>query len=340
MRLPRHLLLPALVLALLLPATPAGAFTFGLNTGNSHAFELGFITPLGARHVRAEFPIRTPASRIAPVLDGYAKAGIKPLLVATFTGRLPTTAEARNLGRWAAAFGPDGTHWRGKGVDPRLTVTQIEFGNETNNPYQYKEDGTSPRWFKQPKFLARAAGYARRAALASTSMKAADPGVGLLVIGEQYGGYTTWVDAMFEAVPDLGDRIAGWTVHPYGPEQGWRQTMDTLIEATRARGAPPLPMYITEWGLTSDGGRCLTDNYGWNRCMTYSRAATTLSTTVARMRARYGSRLAAMYVYSNRDLHRPGQGNDREGFFGALRYDGSSKGPYTQAIRRLLAGSD
>ena len=55
----------------------------------------------------------------------------------------------------SVAFGPGGTFWRGRNLPPNTAVTQIEFGNETNNPWQYL--GTTPaNWQNEPAFLERA----------------------------------------------------------------------------------------------------------------------------------------------------------------------------------------
>ncbi len=204
-------------------------------------------------------------------------------------GGVPTVAEAQNLANWAVAFGPGGSFWRGRSFPSGTAVTDIEFGNETNNPYQF---GFTEHWYEEPAFIQRAEEYARRLRDAQVAIAATGAPVGLLAIGDQYGGHTSWDEAMFRAVPDLGQRVAGWTVHPYGPE--WWSEIDNEIAQTQAHGAPSsIPIYITEWGVSSDNGRCLSDNFGWNRCMTYQEAAEALGSTVAGMRARYGSRLRA-----------------------------------------------
>lgn len=143
---------------------------------------------------------------------------------------------------------------------------------------------------------------------------------------------------MFAAVPDLAQRVAGWTVHPYGPK--WQTKIDELVSSTAAHGASStIPIYITEWGLASDNGRCLSDNYGWNQCMTYSEAATALSSTVSAMKARYGSRLAAFYLYQAHDQEATGASTDRESYFGALQSNQAPKGAYTTTVESLLAAN-
>ena len=60
---------------------------------------------------------------------------------------------------------------------------------------------------------------------------------------------------MFAAVPDLGNRVAGWTIHPYGPN--WATRIDSTVNSTETAGSPRMPIWVTEWGLASDNGRCL-----------------------------------------------------------------------------------
>ena len=98
-------------------------------------------------------------------------------------------------------------------------------------------------------------------------------------------------------------------------------------------------MYITEFGFASDNGRCLSDNYGWDRCMSYDTAASTLKSSISAMRARYASRLAGLYLYSASDLNNPGATTDREAYFGALKMDRSAKGTYTTEVKAGLAAS-
>jgi hypothetical protein len=318
------------------PSAPSTSsnFAMGINSGSAIDWQLGFITKLSARHVRMEFDIDTDVSEIAPIVLHYAQAGIQPLLLAGFQGRTPTAAEAQHLATWAAAFGPGGTAWKGQDVDPSTAVTRIEFGNETNNPYQYDGWTLADDWYKSSAYLNRAKEYARQAKNAAIAVAAANPKVGILAVGDQYSGYTTWINAMFDAVPDLADHVAGWTVHPYGPQ--WQIPMDNMLAAMKARGVAEKPLYATEWGVSSDNGRCLSDNYGWDKCMTYAQAASTLKSVIAGMRARYGSRLASVYLYSTSDLKPSGSSTDREQYFGALRSDKSPKGAYTDEVVSLM----
>ena len=309
------------------PPSPTGSFSMGVVAGSALSYELSFIRSLGAHTARLEFGIGTSAASMASTIDAYAKAGIRPLLLATFSGRTPSTAEAQNLGSWAAAYGPGGTFWAGKSYPANTAVTRIEFGNETSYSYQFSDNSSSG-------YAARAQAYALRAKDATTAIQAANPRVGLLAQGDNAQQGTAWVANMFKAVPDLGQRVAGWTIHPYGPN--WAARIDSTLSSTAAAGAPStLPVWVTEWGLSTDNGRCLSDNYGWNACMT----ASTLHSALSGMVARYGSRLGAFYLYQAHDQAAPGTATGRESYFGALTSTGAAKGGYTTEVKGDLAAN-
>jgi hypothetical protein len=312
------------------PSPAPGSFEMGVVAGTS-TYEIPFVHTVGAHTVRMEASIDSSAAELAPLVEGYAKAGVRLLLLAGFGGRIPSPAEAQNLASWAAAFGPGGTQWKGKSLPADTAVTDIEFGNETSYTYQFSDNSPSG-------YASRAQSYALRFKEAQTAIQAANPAVGLLAQADSGGNTSAWVDNMFAAVPDLAKRVAGWTVHPYGAN--WQARLDQLVSNTAAHGAPSsIPIYITEWGLASDNGRCLTDNYGWNKCMSYAEAATTLTTTLTAMRARYGSRLAAFYLYHVRDQKPTGATTDREAYFGALQSAGAAKGVYTTTVQSLIAAN-
>jgi hypothetical protein len=314
-----------------------GAFEAGIVAGSALTYELPFVQKLGAHTARMEFDVNTSTSQMASIIEAYARAGVRPMLLASFNGTLPSSAEAQNLENWAAAFGPGGTLWQGKSFPAGTAVTDIEFGNETSYAYQFSDTSKTSNWYALSSYASRAQTYALRFKEAQTAIASANPSVGLLAQADDGGsGSSAWIENMFAAVPDLAQRVAGWTIHPYGPK--WQARIDKLVSSTAARGAPStIPIYVTEIGLSSDNGRCLSDNYGWNPCMTYSEAASTLDSTVSAMRARYGSRLAALYVYQGHDQATTGSSTERESYFGALQNNSSTKGTYTTEVESLLS---
>jgi hypothetical protein len=309
-------------------ASTSSSFQPGLNSGWEPTWDVEGAAKLGAKLVRLDVGIEQSPQSMEPIVADYAAKGIEVEFLADFYGSMPTTAEADNLATWAKTFGPGGTFWA-KRTDGQLAATMIEFGNETSYSYQYSNDTTAG-------YASRAQTYALRFKEAAIAIHAANPGVGLLAQGDAGNAGGTWIENMFKAVPNLGQYVAGWTIHPYGP--GWRPRIEALVRETAAQGAPSsIPIDITEWGLTTDNGGCLTENYGWNRCMTYSEAAEVLTRTVSEMRQVLGSRMGLFMLYQVRDKDAPGATDEREAYFGALQHELQPKGAYTTAAQALMA---
>ena len=337
-RLPLRALLTVTALLAALAAGPAAdaadakqRFAPGLVSTGDHALSALAAGKLGARVVRVEFDIGTPAAALRSTVAALTRRGARPLLLAGFHGRLPTEGEARNIGSWAAEFGPGGSYWATHRRH-RLPVRLIEFGNETSYRDQYGDT------YSDESYGHRAGLYATRFAQAHRAIGGRR--VGLLAQADDGGtASSVWVTRMFGAVPKLGKLVAGWTVHPYGPRGKWRPKLRRVIAQTASMGAPAtVPIDVTEYGISSSDGGLLTDNYGWPADLTYARAAAALRGTVAGMRAdaKIAKRLRLFLVYSAHDLRRPGATNDREAYFGALRNDLTAKGAYTAAVRQLF----
>jgi hypothetical protein len=303
-------------------------FEPGLNSGSDPTYDLPGSLQLGAKVVRLAFNLGETAQQIEPVVAEYANEGIRVAPMADFDNIIPTPAQAQGLAGWAQAFGPGGTFWAHRS-DGRLAMRTIEFGNETSYSYQYTDHTPAG-------YASRAQSYAQRFAEAANAVKAVNPGVGMLAQGDAGNAGSVWVENMFKAVPNLGTLVAGWTIHPYGP--GWRVRFQTLISQTAAQGAPAtIPIDVTEWGLSSDNGNCVTENYGWGTCMTYQQAAETLTQSASEMHQMLGSRLGLLMLYQIRDQQRPGATNNREAYFGAVQHELQPKGAYTTAVKTLLA---
>jgi hypothetical protein len=310
------------------PTTGSSSFEPGLNSGSDPTYDVPGAAKLGAKLVRLDFGIEQSARSLEPIIADYAAEGIRVLPLADFYGSLPTPAEAQNLAGWAKTFGPGGTFWAHR-PEGQLAIRSIEFGNETSYSYQYSNDTSSG-------YASRAQTYALRFVEAADAIHAANTGVGLLAQGDSGNAGSLWVENMFKAVPNLGQYVAGWTIHPYGP--GWRPRVEALVRETAAQGAPSnIPVDITEWGLSTDNGRCLSENYDWNKCMTYQEAGEALTRTVSEMRQTLGSRMGMFLLYQVRDKVATGTSTEREEYFGALQHELQPKGAYTAAAEALLA---
>lgn len=313
---------------------PSTGTAFGFASNSDPINQAPRAARVDAKLLRVEFPIATPVAQIEPTIAALAENGEKALLLAGFSGRIPSTEEAAHLATWAHVFGPGGTFWAGRS-DGRLAVQAIEFGNETNQSYQF--NGCS---WNCPGYIPRAEGYALALKTAQIAIDgpSGNSGVGMLAIGDDGGtGSENWLNGMFKAVPDLGARIIGWTAHTYGPKPNWQPMIDHLISWTQAHGAPSsLPIYVTEFGFSSDNGTCLSNNYGWNPCLTYAQAAEDLSSDVSEFLSTYGSRVAAMMLYEVSDLSPTHTTTEREQYFGVFQSNGSPKGAYTEMVKSLM----
>lgn len=283
---------------------------------------------LGAKLVRIEWPINTPAVQLQSTIAAYAAKGIRVLPLASFYGKLPSEAEVQALAGWAKAYGPHGTFWTGR---TEVAIQSIEFGNETSYGYQYGDSAGSASYQE------RAGNYALRFQTAAEAVAATGTGVGLLAEADDWTG--DWVNGMFAAVPDLSNYVAGWVIHPYGAN--WRVRLQDLIAQTAANGAPAtIPVDITEWGVSTDNGNCLDENAPkYNRCMSYEEAAGTLDSVSGEIERLLGSRLGDFILYQIRDQKPTGTTTDSEMFFGALQHGLQSKGQYTTAVKTLLGSA-
>jgi hypothetical protein len=317
------------------PTTPAPSppgFTVGTVSGPSPVWEANLMPSLHPRLVRFETSIDTPASQLAQYVGGMASKGTEVIIMASFYGRIPSTAEAQNLASWAKAYGPGGTFWKGRS-DSQYAMRHIEFGNETDQSWEYGGCGPGCSGY-----TARAQQYALRAKDAADAISAANPNVSLLAIGEDGGcGCSQWMDGMFSAVPDLNKRIGGWTLHPYGPKSRYAPLFSQLIKDTAKHGDTTLPFYATEYGISTDNGRCVSKNYTWPLCLTYAQAAANMHASIADMHATYGSRLAALMIYNQRDQATTGSTSNYEGYFGVMQKNGAPKGAYTSEVQSELA---
>ncbi|HEY1832915.1 MAG TPA: hypothetical protein VGG08_00650 [Solirubrobacteraceae bacterium] len=303
-------------------------FQPGVNSGTTYNLDVPGTMELGAKVVRIAFEIGDSAAQLEGPIATYAAKGIRVAPLASFFGTMPSAAEAKNLASWAKAFGPGGSYWASHPGTTPVPMQTIEFGNETSYGYQYSDSAGSPT------YNARAELYAQRLKEAAEAIGAGGVHVGLLAQADDWTG--DWVKKMFQAVPNFGSYVAGWTIHPYG--EGWKVRIEDLIKQTGEHGAPSgLPIDITEWGLATDNGDCLSENYGWNRCMSYQEAGEVLTRTVAEMRKAFPTRLGLFMLYQVRDQASSGTTTDRESYFGALQHELQPKPGFTAAVQRLMA---
>ncbi len=273
---------------------------------------------MGSPSVRAEWAVETDPARLDGVFSKFAAQGIRPLVLAGFQDRFPARAAIRRFcSGIAARFGPGGS----MDLPRAAAVRHIELGNETSYPYQTATYGEPER-------------YAELVQTCAGAVRQGNPRVGVLAQGDDPAS-VGWVARMHRAVPELGGLVAGWTSHPYGPPSRGEALLDRVRDQTAAMGSAA-PIFVTEWGLASDNRRCLSNNYGWTRCMTPGQARDALVQTVRRWRDKY-PRLRAIYYYQTKDQRRSGSSAEGEHYFGLTRHDGAPKQPLYDAFKDLVA---
>jgi len=305
---------------------PPSALQVGLDSG-TEAADLTATATLGAKLVRIGFNIEDTVAQLEPAIAKYAAQGVRVLPLAEFGGRMPTPAEAKGLAAWAKAFGPGGTFWATR-TDGSLAIRSIEVGNETDYSGQYHDEPGATS------YRLRAEAYAVRVKEAAQSIASAGSTVGLLVQADDTSG--DWINGMYAAVPDLTKYVAGWTMHSYGGREYNEYRFHALIKQAAEHGASSVPIDVTEWGVTTDAGRCLTYNDGLNKCMNYQEAAQEVRSSFAWMKGMLGSKLAMFIFYQVRDQRPTGVTTDWQAYFGALQHELQPKGPYTEAVEALL----
>ena len=274
------------------PSGTGGQLGLGINAGSALDYELPFIQKLGAHTARMEFAINESVSAMEPITEAYARAGVEAPAAGVLHGNVPNSAEAKNVANWAAAFGPGGTFWQGKHFP----------GQRRRHRHRVRQRDQ----LQLPILRRHSAGLRdSRAEYATGSRKLRNrsrqrrQGSDMLA----QGGPATPVQPGCRTCSRQSPTSASWSpdgrsIHtvPIGNSRSTRRSRP------KADGAPStVPIDVTEWGLSSDNGRCLENNFGFNACMTYSEAASTLASNVAAMRAKYGSRLGGFYLYQAHD---------------------------------------
>jgi hypothetical protein len=139
---------------------------------------------------------------------------------------------------FAARYGASGSFWR---THPSLTAKPVDTYEIWNEP------DNATFWRPTPD----AGGYADLYASARDAIAAVDPTATVIV-----GGLThvaSFVPAMLAARPDLRGQIDGVGLHPYGANP--LAVVANVVQARRvltAAGLGTVPLYITEFGWTTD----------------------------------------------------------------------------------------
>ncbi|HEX7292173.1 MAG TPA: hypothetical protein VF250_13700 [Conexibacter sp.] len=333
------------------PPLRAGLILNALGAGSDRRrrLELGRARALGVRWIREELSwssiertrghYRWRQFDTLLVAATRARLHVLPLLLGTpwwaGAGRFALPNDTQAFGafaaRAAARYGPGGTFWRAHPrLDSRFAPQWFEIWNE---PYYrfFSTTGIDPVRYAA---MVRAATVSGRAANRATRwLMAAD-----MTYLDATGRRQRWLPALAAADPGLMRLVDGVAVHPYvfgtpGADDGiplpFRfERVEAIARELTALGASRVPLWITEIGWSTCDSR--------PDCGSEQEQAQRLAQVFARVRRRpLSDHVRAVFVYHLHDF--PGRArDDREGWFGLLRANGSRKpawGVVRQAAR-------
>jgi len=220
-------------------------------------------------------------------------------------------------------YGPHGSFWTSHPSIASYAIQTFELWNEPY--YDNGDDGDyNPAAYAQ---LVKAAGAAGHAA---------DPSAKFLIAAENQGemvgsSWVWWVDALYQAVPDLNNYFDGIAVHPYGTDltnltyptpgqayTGYEQVrrLESIRQEFVTHGASDKPLWITEIGWPT----CTT---GSDRCTTPAGQASDLQTVFNYARTTWKDYVQAVFVYTYEDAH--ADSSNPEDNYGLAYNDGTAK---------------
>jgi hypothetical protein len=194
-------------------------------------------------------------------------------------------------------YGPHGSLWA---QHPALAGSAIRVLEIWNEPFL----GTGDNGVYDP------ARYGRLVKAAAIAAHGADSAVRILMAAEMQsardtnGNWQWWVDALYQAVPDLNRYFDGIAMHDYGndmttlnqiipgqpyPNYGYVRRIEDLRRQFIAHGAGAKPFWITEvgWSTCTDSATCVTP----------AQQAANLATLFGDVRATWRDWVQAVFVY-------------------------------------------
>jgi hypothetical protein len=226
------------------------------------------------------------------------------------------TAYAAFVAAVVGRYGPGGTFWAAHPTLASDTVPTFEIWNEA-----YYTNGNGGRYDPGR--------YARLVEAAVTAGRAANPAAKFLIGAEMQGEFVgsgarrTWVwfvDAMYQAVPDLSNYFDGVSVHPYGhdithrspaipgqPYYGYDQMrrIELIRKQFVKHGAADKPFWATEVGWP-------TCTHGTIRCVSAAGQRRSLNTLMRYARTRWSSYVRAVFVFYFDDVGRNSANPDND----------------------------
>ena len=279
------------------------------------------------------------------VLDS-AEHGIHllPLLFDTPSWAGPTgntipadpSAYAAYVAAVVGRYGPHGTFWTAYPALAGYAIGTFELWNEP-----YYDSGNNGDYDPGR--------YARMVKAAAIAGRQADPDAHFLLAAENQAqlvgsNWVWWIDALYQAVPDLNNYFDGVAVHPYGDDltdlsfptpgqayDGYEQIrrVEAIHEEFAAHNAANKPLWITEIGWP-------TCTSGSDRCTTPAGQAADLNTVFNYARTTWKSFVQAVFVYSYDDAY-PDPSNPEDDY--GLAYNNGTPKPALAVFKAQAATS-
>jgi polysaccharide biosynthesis protein PslG len=193
-------------------------------------------------------------------------------------------------------YGPHGSFWQ---QYPQLHSYAIQWFELWNEPYYSNGDNGAYN-------PARYANLVKAAVIAG---RQADPNAKFLMAAEYTGqqvgsNWVSWVDALYNAVPDLNHYFDGVAIHPYGSDVTGLDQSDPWNQLRRAEmihqeflshGATDKPFWITEVGWPTCSGVSA-------QCVTPQGQASNMRTLFGYLSGKWSSWVKATFLYHYEDL--------------------------------------
>jgi hypothetical protein len=216
---------------------------------------------------------------------------------------------------WVVAFirryGLGGSFWEAHPEydESRYAITSVELGNE---PY-FGEMSASL--------------YADTVRPALEDIHELGLPVSVALVSRVYGSDTSWIDTLYQRIPDLNSLVSAFADHPYwyghNPSDGTAASpfgrVGTLRERMNELGANTKAIWITEYGESTAG--C------GEECVSEATQAAHLSEMIGEVAGNPEWGVKMLLLYQLRD--RGSASGQRELQFGLLRQDGSPKPAYS-----------
>ena len=295
------------------PSSSGGSLTIGIDGGYAgwSSTETTYRTQLDAAFTRHEWNLSQPVdAQDALVLKAASTvhARIHALLGGNQLG------DANHYREWVVAFirryGLGGSFWQEHPEldEARYAMRAFELGNE---PYFGEMSASLYADTVRPTLE-----EVKRLGLPAT----------IVLPSRVYGNDTSWMDTLYERIPDLNELFYAFADHPYwyghdpaaSGDGGPFERLDTLRRRMNEKGASSKPIFITEYGES-------TANCG-SECVSEAVQAEHLSAMLNAAISRTEWKVEMVSVFQL--LDRGTASTDRELQFGLLREDGTQKPSY------------